>query len=69
MADQKRVEQWEKIKESIDKLNDRSRFQKPNVNLEKLIKKYEELDEAGKVEQGDGMGNVAKPASNSEKSI
>ncbi len=41
-----REKSWEQIQQLIQKLNDKSIFLKPNPELWKLIKEYNELDKS-----------------------
>jgi uncharacterized protein YjgD (DUF1641 family) len=46
MTREERENQWEKVEQAIDKLNDKSDLLRPDPKLDELVREYDRLDHA-----------------------
>lgn len=50
MTREERENQWEKIEQAIDKLNDKSDLLRPDPKLDELVREYDRLDHTEQIE-------------------
>jgi hypothetical protein len=58
MTREEREKQWEKVEQSIDKLNDKSDMLRPDPKLDDLVREYDRLDRRSSRKDAD---HVARP--------